>query len=194
VAASRERLADLKTQAAAGAIDLLFLDESEALTHPYLARCWARRGADLRIEAPGQSKKRAMLGAFDPVRRSLLVHTSLTKRSTDFIDLLDQLGAAYGTAERARPLVAVLDNGPIHCSKLTTKALAQRTWLTLEWLPKYAPELNDIERCWRDLKQHYLANRTVADLDALERAIHNAVARLNHERQSHSSPIPIRAA
>jgi transposase len=172
----------------------VFLDESEALTHPYLARCWAQRGADLRIEAPGQSKKRAMLGAFDPVSRRLLVHTSSSKRSTDFVNLLDQLGAAYGTAERPRPLIAVLDNGPIHRSKLTTKALAQRTWLTLEWLPQYTPELNDIERCWRDLKQHYLANRTVADLDALEYAIHNAVARLNHERQPHSSHIPIRAA
>src|SRR3954466_8892653 len=53
VEASRERLADLKTQAAAGAIDLVFLDESEALTHPYLARCWTRRGTELRIQAPG---------------------------------------------------------------------------------------------------------------------------------------------
>ena len=79
VAASRECLADLKTQAAAGAIDLVFLDESEALTHPYLARCWARRGSDLRIQAPGQAKKRAMLGAFDPVRGRLLVHTSPSK-------------------------------------------------------------------------------------------------------------------
>jgi hypothetical protein len=69
----------------------VFLDESEALTHPYLARCWARRGTELRIQAPGQAKKRAMLGAFDPVHRRLLVHTSPTKRSTDFIDLLDQL-------------------------------------------------------------------------------------------------------
>src|SRR3954453_12106522 len=154
----------------AGAIDLVFLDESEALTHPYLARCWARRGAELRIQAPGQAKKQAMLGAFDPVNRRLLVHTSATKRSTDFVALLDQLGAVYGTAERARPLVAVLDNGPIHHSKLTTRAIAQRTWLTVEWLPKYAPELNDpgsrpgqaIERCWRDLKQHQLANRTPA--------------------------------
>ena len=194
MAASRERLADLRAQAAAGAIDLVFLDESEALTHPYLARCWARRGSDLRIEAPGQAKKRAMLGAFDAVRRRLLVHISPTKRSTDFVALLDRLGAAYGTTERTRPLVAVLDNGPIHTSKLTTKALAQRPWLTLEWLPKYAPELNDIERCWRDLKQHYLANRTVADADALERAIHNAIARLNHERQPHSSHILIQAA
>src|SRR3954469_8969865 len=194
VAASRQRLADLKTRAAAGAIDLVFLDESEALTHPYLARCWARRGTELCIQAPGQAKKRAMLGAFDPVRRRLLVHTSSTKRSTDFLALLDQLGAAYGTTERARPLVAVLDNGPIHRSKLTTRALAERTWLTLEWLPKYAPELNDIERCWRDLKQHQLANHTFADVDALERAIPDAVARLNHERQLKSSPIRRRAA
>src|SRR3954465_12408150 len=74
VAASRQHLANLKTQAVAGAIDLVFLDESEALTHPYLARCWARRGAELRIEAPGQAKKQAMLGAFDPVHRRLLVH------------------------------------------------------------------------------------------------------------------------
>src|SRR3954454_7364155 len=155
VEASRQRLRDLKIRATAGAIELVFLDQSEALTHPYLARCWARRSTELRIQAPGQAKKRAMLGAFDPLRRRLLVHTSATKRSTDFVALLDQLGAAYGTAERARPLVAVLDNGPIHTSKLTTKALAARPWLTLEWLPKYAPELNDIERCWRDLKQHY---------------------------------------
>jgi transposase len=172
----------------------VFLDESEALTHPYLARCWARRGTELRIEAPGQAKKQAMLGAFDPVRRRLLVHTSATKRSADFLALLDQLGAAYGIAKRARPLVAVLDNGPIHTSKLTTRAVAARPWLTLEWLPKYAPELNPIERCWRDLKQHYLANRTFADPDALDRAIHDAVARLNHERQPKSSPILIRSA
>src|SRR3954469_9497143 len=119
---------------------------------------------------------------------------SPTKRSTDFVALLDRLGAAYGTTERTRPLVAVLDNAPIHTSKLTTRALAQRPWLTLEWLPKYAPELNDIERCWRDLKQHQLANRTFADADALARAIPDAVARLNHERQLKSSPIRRRAA
>src|SRR4051812_38978996 len=194
VETSRQRLADLKVQAAAGAIDLVFLDESEALTHPYLARCWARRGTELRIQAPGQARKRAMLGAFDPLRRHLLVHTSATKRSTDFVALLDHLGAAYGTTERARPLVAVLDNGPIHRSKLTIRALAERPWLTLEWLPKYAPELNDIERCWRDLKQHQLANRTFADPDTLARAIPDAVARLNHERQHKSSPLPKRAA
>ena len=34
-----------KQQAEAGDIVLLYGDESEALTHPYLARAWAKSGA-----------------------------------------------------------------------------------------------------------------------------------------------------
>lgn len=128
------------------------------------------------------------------MRRRLIVRTSATKRSADFVALLDDLGAAYGTTARAKPLVAVADNGPIHTSKLTTKALAARPWLTIEWLPKYAPELNDIERPWRDLKQHHLANRTFTDADDLDRAIHRGVDRLNRERHTHASASLIKAA
>ena len=78
-------------QAGAGDMVLLYGDESEALTHPYLARVWAKAGADLRVPAPGQAKKVAMLGSFDPVTRRLIVHTSPTKRSSDFVAHLEQL-------------------------------------------------------------------------------------------------------
>jgi hypothetical protein len=86
----------LKQQALAGDIVLLFADESEALTHPYLARAWAKRGADLRVEAPGQSEKIAMIGALDFVSRKLIVETSRTKRSSDVVDLLERLDRIYG--------------------------------------------------------------------------------------------------
>ena len=125
---------------------LLFADESEALTHPYLARAWAKRGADLRVPAPGQTKKVAMIGALDHAARRLVVHTSKTKRSADFIALLGRLDGLYGPRPGLpiRPVVVVLDNGPIHVSKASIAALAARAhWLTVEWLPKYAPELND---------------------------------------------------
>ena len=56
------RLQLRKQQAEAGDIILLYGDGSEALTHPYLARAWAKSGADLRVPAPGQAKKVAMLG------------------------------------------------------------------------------------------------------------------------------------
>ncbi len=181
------RLKLLKEQAAAGDITaLLFQDESEALTHPYLARVWAQRGTDLRVEAPGQSQKRALLGVRNAVRGELTVVTSATKRSTDFICLLQELDKRYALppGESRPPVVLVLDNGPIHTSKASTKALAERPWIRVEWLPKYAPELNDIERDWRHLKMHFLANQVVEDVDDLDRRIHAAVAEINRQRTS----------
>jgi transposase len=179
------RLKLLKAQAEAGDIVLLYGDESEALTHPYLARAWARRGADLRVPAPGQAKKVALIGSLDHAARHLIVHTSPTKRSSDFIAHLEQLDRLYGPkpGRTRKPVVLVEDNGPIHVSKASLAALeARRHWLTVEWLPKYAPELNDIEIVWHDLKAHHLAHKTYTDVAALDRDIHQAVDSLNRER------------
>ena len=179
------RLQLRKAQAEAGDIVLLYGDESEALTHPYLARAWAKRGADLRVPAPGQAQKVAMIGSLDHVTRQLIVHTSATKRSSDFIAHLEQLDHLYGPqpGRAMKPVVLVEDNGPIHRSKLALKALdARKHWLTVEWLPKYAPELNDIEAVWRDLKAHHLAHQTFTGKADLDRAIHAGVKALNNER------------
>jgi transposase len=179
------RMKLFRAQAEAGDIVLLFADESEALTHPYLARAWAKRGVDLRIPAPGQARKIAMMGSFDYARRRLIVTTSRTKRSADFIEHLHTLDRLYGPkpGAQAKPTVLVLDNGPIHVSKASRAALAERAhWLTVEWLPKYAPELNDIEIVWGDLKARHLAHRTFTDLEMLDTTIHDAVTALNAER------------
>lgn len=189
------RLQLRRAQAEAGDTVLLYGDESEALTHPYLAYAWAERGADLRVQAPGQARKVAMLGVLDPLAREVLVHTSPTKRSSDFIALLGILDRVYGPqpGRTIKSVVLVLDNGPIHTSKATTAALTARPWLTVEWLPRYAPELNAIEATWRDLKRHYLAHRTFRDAADLDHAIHHAVTKLNQERAPvhpcHNSPI-----
>jgi transposase len=177
----------LKQQAEVGDIVLLSADESEVLTHPYLAHAWAKRGADLRVPAPGQSRKLALIGALDHATGKLIVHRSPTKRSTDFIALLELLDPLYGPKPGlpAKPVVLVLDNGPIHTSKLSRAAIAKRPWLTIEWLPKYAPELNDIERSWRDLKRHFLAHQTFRSIDQLDVAVADAVDRLNQERTTH---------
>ena len=182
------RLQLRKQQAEAGDIVLLYGGESEALTHPYLARAWAKSGADLRVPAPGQARKVAMLGSLDHVSRQLIVQTSPTKRSSDFVAHLEQLDEVYGPkpGRPARPVVLVEDNGPIHTSRLSRAALAARAhWLTVEWLPKYAPELNDIEPVWRDLKAHFLAHQTFKDDDALDQAIHAAVQDRNQQRMPH---------
>jgi transposase len=150
-----------------------------------LARAWAKMGADLRVPAPGQAKKVAMLESLDHVTREVIVHTSPTKRSSDFVAHLEQLDRVYGPrpGQPTKPVVLVEDNGPIHTSKFSLAALAAHAyWLTVERLPKYAPELNDIGMVWHDLKANQLAHQTFAYIDALDRTIRQAVDELNAER------------
>ena len=122
----------------------------------------------------------------DRVARQLIVHTSATKRSSDFIAHLEQLDRLFGPqpGRQAKPVVLVLDNGPIHLSKATLAALAERAhWLTVEWLAKFTREVNEIEPAWRDLKARHLAHQTFTDLAAfVDQPIHDAVIDLNRER------------
>jgi transposase len=112
------------------------------------------------------------------------VHVSASKRSTDFIALLETLDVRYGPklGRATAPIVLVLDHGPIHTSRLTRAAIVKRPWLTIEWLPGYASVLNDIERSWRDLKRHFLAHRTFPSVEHLGFAIKHAIIELNRER------------
>lgn len=81
-------------------------------------------------------------------------------------------------------MVIVQGKGPIHTGKAARAAPAARAhWPSVGWLPKYAPELNDIETVWRDLKAHHLAHQTFTDTDNLDRNIHEAVEALNVERK-----------
>jgi hypothetical protein len=186
-----------KRQAAAGVdLHLPFGDEPEAPTHPYLAHRRAARGADLRVEAPGRAKRRALPGVLDHARRELIVVTGGTERSGDFVDLPGRLDRGYGPApsREGRPVLLVLDDGPIHTGRAARKALAARPRLTVERLPRHAPELNDVERSWGDPKRHSLAHRTFRDADGLDAAIHHAVGALNRERQARACASISRAA
>ena len=115
-----------QSKAEAGDIVLLYGDESEALTHPYLAR--VGEGADLRVPAPGQAKKVAMLGR-SITSRANSSSIQPDQRSSDFIAHLEQLDRLFGPqpARQAKPVVLVEDNGPIHTSKLLAALAARHT-------------------------------------------------------------------
>ena len=64
----------------------------------------------------------------------------------------------------------------------TGGALATRPWITIEWLPRYTSELNDIKNSWRDLKIHYLVHLTFADDNDLGGVIRTTGHELNQEK------------
>ena len=182
------RLQFRQQQAEAGDIILLDGDESEALTHPYLARAW-RRQARICVCRPRAGQNVALLLARSRIR-ALVVHISPSKPITDFSPIsTNSTGsiAQIPAAPHYRWFFRV--QWPHPHQQTRDGALATRAHrLTVEWLPKYAPELNDIEPVWRDLKAHHLAHHTFDDIDALTHAIHHAVDALNDERTA--VPLP----
>ncbi len=61
----RLRLRLRQAQAQAGDITLLYADENETLTRPYLAHGWAEWGAELWIRVSGQSREVAIRAAVE---------------------------------------------------------------------------------------------------------------------------------
>jgi transposase len=55
------------------------------------------------------------------------------------------------------PLVVVWDNLNTHTSAAMRRLIAARPWLTVFYLPTYAPELNPVEGVWAHMKKS-LAN------------------------------------
>ncbi len=114
-----------------------------------------------------------------------LIRATEGRHGADVISLLQELDRVFGLAPgiARKPVVIVMDNSPIYVGRATKKALEARAlWLAVEWLPKYAPEPDEIERSWRRLKACHLAHKVFANEGELEKAIHQAVANMNAER------------
>ena len=93
---------------------------------------------------------------------------------TDYMRLLD--GAHH--LLRA-PIVLVWDRLSTHVSKAMQHLVAARPWLTVFFLPAYAPELNPVEGVWSQCKRS-LANLAAGTLDRLESLVRNRLKSLQY--------------
>ena len=92
----------------------------------------------------------------DATKARLCFHLQADSYDTDsLIKVLDKLKGFYA----GQRVVLVWDGLSSHWShKMRAHLDAQRTWLTVERLPAYAPELNPVEYLWANLKGVELAN------------------------------------
>lgn len=103
------------------------------------------------------------------------------KRSAEFLDFLCWLVEDI-YADRDH-IYLFLDNCSIHHTKAVQAYLdAHRDQLTVIWNATYAPNLNLIERFWGHLKRSAIHNYYFETVDNLEKAIMDAVNRLNRQK------------
>lgn len=131
---------------------IVFLDESGFSQRPTVRRTWGRRGDTPVMYEHVTWNHFSAIGAlgYHPKRRQVRLFLSLRPRAVKGGDLLMFLKSLRRHVHDR--VVLVLDNLPAHRSKVVAGYFeAQKSWLRVEWLPPYAPELNPLEDVWANL-------------------------------------------
>ena len=78
-------------------------------------------------------------------------------------------------------VILIWDHLPAHRSREMKQFLrSQWQWLQIEWLPRYAPDLNPTEGVWNNIKGKELANLCPDHIDEATVAFRRGLHRLSH--------------
>lgn len=174
-----KKLADLEMlqwSAAAGEIDLFYLDESGFSLWMPVEYSYFFQGEQKRIEQTSRKGRRiSILGLLQPLVGFIygLVVGSFDSRR--YITMMDEQASQAKRVFEAtgRLRMIVQDNGPVHTSKQVKAKWAE--WeacgLYFFFLPKYCSEINPIETEWHQLKTHELRGQMFEHELDLARAV-----------------------
>ena len=150
-----------------GYIDLYFGDESHFGLVPNVPYAWQSK--ENPILQPSLKSKR--LTVFGLMNMKCRLFSKVITGSLDTIKLIGYIDEFAKTLNKRT--ILVLDNAPIHRSKLFKSKIQEweRLDLYIYFLPPYSPELNKIEIQWRFLKYSWLPFDAYASFEKLEQGI-----------------------
>ncbi len=158
----------------------MFWDESGASLLPVTRRTWAPVGHTPVIVHHFNWKRVSMAAGLCYGSRgggaALAFHHQLDAYNTDtLIEALGQLRVFLG----GQKATLLWDGLPAHRSRAMQAWLRrQRSWLVVEPLPAYAPDLNPVEPLWSSLKGVELANLAGDTLDDVIAAAERGIQRI----------------
>lgn len=133
-------------------------DEATFGLIPTVARGWARKGSRPVTTMNYQHKWTNVFGA--RTKRSFVFLFRKRKKARCFVELMQLLH------KRWSKVCLFVDSAPCHKGKLVERFLSshKKTFILIRF-PKYSPELNPIEQCWKPARK-ILANRFIPSLSA----------------------------
>lgn len=170
----------LALAAAAGEVQLKYLDESGFCLWSPVSYSYIQRGHSKRLEQTRRRGRRlSILGLWHPLISFEYGLAVGSFRSDAYIRLLHWQAekAAQRLAQTGQITVVVQDNGPLHTSKATQAKYRdwERQGLYIFFLPKYCSQMNPIEHEWQHLKAQQLAGQMFEDEYGLALAVMDGV-------------------
>lgn len=159
----------------------MFFDESGFLLQPLRRRTWAPRGQTPVLRAWDRHDRLSVIAGLSLPPRNLRVglyfeifpHNIRTPQVVAFIQRLHR--------QLRRDIILVCDRWQVHRSAVRQLREQGCQWLSVEWLPGYAPDLDPVEHVWNHAKYTDLANFTPDDVHHLRRAVRRSLENQNED-------------
>jgi hypothetical protein len=160
---------------------LVFLDESGYLLQPLRRRVWAPRGKTPLQYAWDRHDRITALAALTraPWAERFGLYYNLLDHNARTGDVAQFLRQVH--AHLRRPVLLVCDRWPVHRAAVRSVQHAGGSWLDVEWLPTYAPELDPVENVWNQSKYGDLANLVPDDIHQLHESLDTLLQTYRHE-------------
>lgn len=138
----------LKKQARRRGAEIYFVDESAVRSDSHRGTTWSAIGQTPEVEDSGQRFTVKLISAVSPRGDMRFCTVRGSMNATKFIEFLQKLRSDAG-----RPIIVIADSAPYHTAGKVQKFIdSQGQEIEMEFLPKYAPELNPDEQVWNHAK------------------------------------------
>lgn len=145
---------------------VLFVDSAHFVLGAFLSFVWGLTRPFVRT--PSGRQRYNVLGALDAITHELITVTNDTYiTSTQVCELLNKIHVSS-----TLPVTLILDNARYQKCKLVAE-LAEKLNIELLYLPAYSPNLNLIERLWKQTKKTCLNAKYYPDFASFKTAINH---------------------
>ena len=144
----------------------VFEDEADVSLNPKVGCMWMRRGQQAEVVTPGDNAKRYLAGSLHWRTGALLTTAGDQRDGKLFVAHLHELRRRL---RRYKKIHVICDNARFHSDCWEVWEFCHRYGgrVVLHFLPKYAPELNPIERVWWRLHEAITRNHQCRTLEEL---------------------------
>lgn len=152
-----------------GKADLYAQDEADLALLPTLTSTWMLRGQQLQVAAPGTNEKGSVSAACDLADGTTLWVNGPKRSAPQFVATMHQ--CVLRSSARGRIAVLLVDNATSH-------RVGKTGWvrdlldfhaggLVLVFQPPYSPDLQPVERLWRQWRPNVTHNHTCVGMEEL---------------------------
>ncbi|WP_154806252.1 IS630 family transposase, partial [Moraxella catarrhalis] len=170
----KQQLAILENLSQNNHIDLYYGDETKISQTGYVPYGWQHKDENISISV----QRGKDINCFGLLSRTMQFHYQLSETNmtaNDILTFIDEISLKIN-----KYTVLVLDNARVHTAKVIQKRLKiwQQRGLFIFYLPPYSPQLNIIERLWKEVKQGWLRPCDYVDFDSLRYGVNRVFANI----------------